>query len=107
MHMLTRLICGGDMRQDTVEVTALLRELGCISTTAEPVEGGQLSPRARRFRLRSSATRARRSNLTANAAGYRSSPGPYGAAKRYVSPLQGTMASKLPGSINFQFKHAD
>ena len=31
--MLTCLICGGDMRQDTAEITELLREHGCISTT--------------------------------------------------------------------------
>jgi hypothetical protein len=31
--MLTCLICGGDMQQDTAEVTELLRECGCISTT--------------------------------------------------------------------------
>jgi hypothetical protein len=33
--MLTCLICGGDMRQDTAEVTELLRESGCVSTTAD------------------------------------------------------------------------
>jgi hypothetical protein len=33
--MLTCLICGGDMRQDTAEVTELLRESGCISTTVD------------------------------------------------------------------------
>ena len=31
--MLTCLICGGDMQQDTAEVAELLREGGCISTT--------------------------------------------------------------------------
>ena len=31
--MLTCLICGGDMRQDTSEVAQLLHENGCISTT--------------------------------------------------------------------------
>ena len=31
--MLTCLICGGDMRQDTAKVAELLREHGCISTT--------------------------------------------------------------------------
>jgi hypothetical protein len=30
--MMTCLICSGDMRQDTAEVTELLREHGCIST---------------------------------------------------------------------------
>jgi hypothetical protein len=30
--MMTCLICGGDMQQDTAEVTELLREHGCIST---------------------------------------------------------------------------
>ena len=34
--MLTCLICGGDMRQDTAEVTKLLHESGCISTTMGP-----------------------------------------------------------------------
>lgn len=34
--MLTCLLCGGDMRQDTAEVTELLRESGCISTTSGP-----------------------------------------------------------------------
>ena len=29
---MTCLICGGDMQQDTAEVTELLREHGCIST---------------------------------------------------------------------------
>jgi hypothetical protein len=33
--MLTCLICGGDMRQDTTEVTELLRENGCVSTTVD------------------------------------------------------------------------
>jgi len=31
--MMTCLICGGDMRQDTAEVTELLRQYGCIRTT--------------------------------------------------------------------------
>ena len=31
--MLTCLICGGDMRQDTAGVTQLLLQHGCISTT--------------------------------------------------------------------------
>jgi hypothetical protein len=31
--MMTCLICGGDMRQDTAEITELLREHGCIRTT--------------------------------------------------------------------------
>ena len=31
--MLTCLICGGDMRQDTSEVAQLLHENGCVSTT--------------------------------------------------------------------------
>ena len=30
---MTCLICSGDMQQDTAEVTELLREHGCISTT--------------------------------------------------------------------------
>jgi hypothetical protein len=34
--MLTCLICGGDMRQDTSEVAQLLQESGCISTTTGP-----------------------------------------------------------------------
>jgi hypothetical protein len=34
--MLTCLICGGDMRQDTSEVAKLLHESGCISTTMGP-----------------------------------------------------------------------
>jgi hypothetical protein len=33
--MLTCLICGGDMRQDTAEVAELLRQAGCISTTVD------------------------------------------------------------------------
>ncbi len=33
--MLTCLICGGDMQQDTAEVTELLRESGCIGTTVD------------------------------------------------------------------------
>ncbi|MEP7243988.1 MAG: hypothetical protein ABI885_09895 [Gammaproteobacteria bacterium] len=37
--MLTCLICGGDMRQDTSEISELLREHGCISTTSG--EGGR------------------------------------------------------------------
>ena len=32
--MLTCLICGGDMRQDTASVTELLLQHGCISTTS-------------------------------------------------------------------------
>jgi hypothetical protein len=32
--MLTCLICGGDMRQDTARVTELLLQHGCISTTS-------------------------------------------------------------------------
>jgi hypothetical protein len=35
IRMLTCLICGGDMQQDTAEVTELLREHGCIGTTAD------------------------------------------------------------------------
>jgi hypothetical protein len=31
--MLTCLICGGDMQQDTAEVTELLLAHGCVSTT--------------------------------------------------------------------------
>ena len=31
--MLTCLICGGDMRQDTAEITQLLHENGCTGTT--------------------------------------------------------------------------
>lgn len=34
--MLTCLICGNDMHQDTSEVADLLREHGCISTTMGP-----------------------------------------------------------------------
>jgi hypothetical protein len=34
ISMLTCLICGGDMRQDTDEVAELLRQAGCVSTTA-------------------------------------------------------------------------
>lgn len=34
--MLTCLICGGDMRQNTDEVAELLRQHGCISTTRGP-----------------------------------------------------------------------
>jgi len=33
--MLTCLICGGDMRQDTAEIAELLHECGCISTTVD------------------------------------------------------------------------
>jgi hypothetical protein len=33
--MLTCLICGGDMRQDTSEVAQLLQENGCIGTTTD------------------------------------------------------------------------
>jgi hypothetical protein len=33
--MLTCLICGGDMQQDTAEVSELLRENGCIGTTVD------------------------------------------------------------------------
>jgi hypothetical protein len=33
--MLTCLICGGDMQQDTAEVTEQLRDAGCISTTVD------------------------------------------------------------------------
>jgi hypothetical protein len=33
--MLTCLICGGDMRQDTAEITELLRQQGCIGTTSD------------------------------------------------------------------------
>ena len=33
--MLTCLICGGDMQQDTAEITELLREHGCIGTTVD------------------------------------------------------------------------
>jgi hypothetical protein len=34
--MLTCLICGGDMQQETTEVADLLRAHGCISTTLGP-----------------------------------------------------------------------
>jgi hypothetical protein len=34
--MLTCLICGRDMQQDTTEIADLLREHGCISTTVGP-----------------------------------------------------------------------
>ena len=34
--MLTCLICGGDMQQDTAEIADLLRAHGCISTTRGP-----------------------------------------------------------------------
>jgi len=33
--MLTCLICGGDMRQDTAEITERLREAGCTATTVD------------------------------------------------------------------------
>jgi len=33
--MLTCLICGGDMQQDTAEVTELLLEHGCIGTARD------------------------------------------------------------------------
>lgn len=33
--MLTCLICGGDMQQDTAEVTELLRDAGCTSTVVD------------------------------------------------------------------------
>ncbi len=33
--MLTCLICGGDMQKDTAEISELLREHGCISTTVD------------------------------------------------------------------------
>ena len=33
--MLTCLICGGDMQQDTAEIAELLRERGCIGTTVD------------------------------------------------------------------------
>ena len=33
--MLTCLICGGDMQQDTAEVTERLRDAGCIGTTVD------------------------------------------------------------------------
>jgi hypothetical protein len=39
--MLTCLICGGDMRQDTAEITQLLQEAGCIGTTLDPGGGGR------------------------------------------------------------------
>jgi hypothetical protein len=38
--MLTCLICGGDMRQDTTEVTKQLREAGCTGTTVDS-DGGR------------------------------------------------------------------
>jgi hypothetical protein len=34
--MLTCLICGRDMQQDTAEITELLRAHGCISTSVGP-----------------------------------------------------------------------
>jgi hypothetical protein len=34
--MLTCSICGGDMQQDTAEITELLRARGCVSTTTGP-----------------------------------------------------------------------
>ena len=37
--MLTCLICGGDMQQDTDEISDLLRANGCISTTRIPGGG--------------------------------------------------------------------
>jgi hypothetical protein len=33
--MLTCLICGGDMQQDTAEITELLRSYGCVGTTID------------------------------------------------------------------------
>jgi hypothetical protein len=36
LTMLTCLICGNDMQQDTSEVADLLREHGCLSTTLGP-----------------------------------------------------------------------
>jgi hypothetical protein len=33
--MLTCLICGRDMQQDTAEISELLRESGCIGTTTD------------------------------------------------------------------------
>ena len=38
--MLTCLICGGDMRQDTEEIAEQLREAGCIGTTVDS-DGGR------------------------------------------------------------------
>jgi hypothetical protein len=38
--MLTCLICGGDMQQDTTEVTERLREAGCTSPTVDS-DGGR------------------------------------------------------------------
>jgi hypothetical protein len=38
--MLTCLICGGDMQQDTTEVTERLREAGCTSTIVDS-DGGR------------------------------------------------------------------
>lgn len=38
--MLTCLICGGDMRQDTTEITERLRQAGCTSTTVDS-DGGR------------------------------------------------------------------
>ena len=38
--MLTCLICGGDMRQDTAAITERLREAGCIGTS-ETADGGR------------------------------------------------------------------
>lgn len=37
--MLTCLICGGDMQQDTKEVTERLREAGCTGTIVDPGGG--------------------------------------------------------------------
>ncbi len=34
--MLTCLVCGGDMQQDTDAVSDLLRKHGCVSTTVTP-----------------------------------------------------------------------
>jgi hypothetical protein len=39
--MLTCLICGGDMRQDTAEVSERLREAGCIGTTVDSDGGSE------------------------------------------------------------------
>jgi len=33
--MLTCLICGGDMQQDTAAIAELLRDSGCIGTTTD------------------------------------------------------------------------
>jgi hypothetical protein len=37
--MLTCLICGGDMRLDTVDITEQLRDAGCISTSVDSSGG--------------------------------------------------------------------